>query len=124
MRKLLGLVGTGAEITVVSPEVLPEIQALPDIKIINRAFRPSDTHHANIIFAATDNPQVNHLIGKNLQNGQWFNNTGCSKDSDFYSPAVIRKNGLAISITTKDLNPVRAKLCKQILSLFLNQKSK
>ena len=120
LRKLQGVVGTGAEIVVVAPVILPEIQALPDITIINRLFQSSDTLYANIIFAATDNPEVNHLVGQNLQNWQWFNNTGNANESDFYSPAVLRRADFVVAISTNNLNPVRAKQYKGILQSFFD----
>ena len=120
LRKLQGLVDTGAEIVVVAPVVLPEIQALFDVTVIKRVFESSDTLYANIIFAATDSPEVNHFVGENLEDWQWFNNTGNAIESDFYSPAVLRSFDLVVGISTNNLNPVRAKKYKGILRSFFD----
>ena len=119
LRKLQGLIGSGAEITVVSPTVLPEIQALPGVIIIKRLFRLQDMLNVNIVYAATDDFQVNHAIGDNIQSWQWFNNTSCSKESNFYSPAIIKRGDLIIGISTRNLNPVNAKKYKRKILSFL-----
>lgn len=119
LRKLQGLVGTGAEITVVSPEILPEILALPDIKIIQRPFQPSDTKHAHIIYATTDNQQVNDEVGQNIEHWQWFDDTAIAANSNFHTPAVIREKGLIVTISTEARNPSLAKQIKQKITEFL-----
>lgn len=119
LRKLQGLMGTGAEITVVSPKVLPEIAALPEIKIIQRAFEPADTQGMHIVYAATDSFEVNKEVGQYIEHWQWFNDTAASENSNFFTPAIIRDDGLIVSIATDARNPSQAKLFKQKITEFL-----
>ncbi|UYZ82666.1 hypothetical protein MTZ49_08555 [Entomomonas sp. E2T0] len=119
LRKLQGLLGTGAEITVVSPEVLPEIKTLPDIQIIQRPFQANDTKGMHIIYAATDKQQVNDEVGRYIEHWQWFDDTALPEASNFFTPAVIREKGLIVSISTEARDPTRAKLIKQKITDFL-----
>lgn len=119
LRKLQGLMGTGAEITVVSPKVLPEIAALPEIKIIQRAFEPADIQGMHIVYAATDSFEVNKKVGQYIEHWQWFNDTAASENSSFFTPAIIRNDGLIVSIATDARNPSQAKLFKQKITEFL-----
>lgn len=119
LRKLQGLVDTGAQITVVSPEVLPEILALPNLEIIKRPFQASDTQHAHIIYAATNDQQVNNAVAQTIQHWQWFDDTAAAANSNFHTPAVIREKGLIVAIATEQRNPSLAKQIKQKITEFL-----
>lgn len=119
LRKLQGLVDTGAQITVVSPEVLPEILALPNLEIIKRPFQASDTQHAHIIYAATNDQQVNNAVARTIQHWQWFDDTAVAANSNFHTPAVIREKGLVVAISTEQRNPSLAKQIKQKITEFL-----
>lgn len=124
LRKLQGLVGTGAQITVVSPEVLPEIVALPELKITQRPFQPADTKDAHIIYAATDNQLVNNEVAQYVEDWQWFDDTAFPDASNFFTPAVVRVDGLVVSISTEARNPSRAKLIKQKITDLLLKSTK
>ena len=119
LRKIQGLLGTGAQITVVAPKVLPEIAALEEVTVIERLFEGTDTQDAHIVYAATDDPEVNDEVGRHIQHWQWFNDTAASKNSNFFTPAVVRNNGLIVSIATDARNPTQAKLFKQKITEFL-----
>jgi precorrin-2 dehydrogenase/sirohydrochlorin ferrochelatase len=119
LRKLQGLMGTGADITVVSPEVLPEIQALPEITIIQRPFLPADVEGAHIIYAATDQPAVNAAVGQCIQPWQWFNDTALAEASSFYTPAVLRQGGVVIAVSTQARDPRKAKRVRDKLKTVL-----
>ncbi|AZS49857.1 NAD(P)-dependent oxidoreductase [Entomomonas moraniae] len=119
LRKLTGLLDTGAEITVVSPEILPEIQKITQIKIIERPFESEDVKGFHIIYAATNQPAVNDSVAQNIEDWQWFDDTANPQTSSFYTPAVVRVDGLVVAISTENKDPVRAKSVKQKLTDFL-----
>src|SRR5918997_6700295 len=52
-RKARGLLGSGARVTVVAPEVSPEIEAM-DVTVERRPYAPGDLAGAALAFAATD----------------------------------------------------------------------
>src|SRR5918998_5570362 len=52
-RKARGLLGSGARVTVVAPEVAPEIEAM-EVKVERRPYAPGDLAGAALAFAATD----------------------------------------------------------------------
>src|SRR5918997_2508879 len=52
-RKARGLLGSGAHVTVVAPEVAPEIEAM-DVTVERRPYAPGDLAGAALAFAATD----------------------------------------------------------------------
>lgn len=119
LRKLTGLLETGAEITVVSPEILPEIKDMAQITIIERAFQSHDVKGFHIIYAATNQPVVNDSVAQSIEDWQWFDDTANPLSSSFYTPAVVRVDGLVVAISTENKDPVRAKSVKQKLTDFL-----
>ena len=121
LRKIQGLLGTGAQITVVAPKVLPEIDALAEVTVIERLFEGTDTEDAHIVYAATDDPEVNDEVGRHIQHWQWFNDTAFPEASSFFTPAIVRENGLIVSVATETLDPTRAKLFKEKIADFLQK---
>lgn len=119
LRKLTGLLDTGAEITVISPKILPEIQKITQIKIIERPFVAEDVKGFHIIYAATNHPAVNDSVAQSIEDWQWFDDTANPQASSFYTPAVVRVDGLVVAISTENKDPVRAKSVKQKLTDFL-----
>lgn len=123
-RKLQGLLNTGASITIISPEILPEISAhsklnQSTITIVTRVFKPSDTKGFHIIYAATNNPSVNQSVVNSTEESQWVNDTANSNNSNFSTPAIIRDKGLVISLSTIEKNPTRAKQLKSVLAEYI-----
>ncbi len=124
LRIIQGLLGTGALVTIVAPKVMPEIVGLSDINIIERTFEKTDTQQAHIIFAATDDPEVNEEVGKTVEQWQWFHDTSFPEASNVYIPEVIRVDDLVISVTTESLDTTHAKQVKEeILQSLHNTKT-
>lgn len=122
LRKAQGLSVTGAAITIVSPTILPEILALPNVIWHEKPFAPEDIHSAHLIYAATNDKMVNRYIGESVQGWQWFNDTSQPEHSNFYTPAVIHTDDLTIAISTEGKDPAKAKQIKAQLMDYLNIK--
>lgn len=117
-RKLEGLMNTGAHITVVAPEVLPEIKALPNVHVLERTFEAGDVEGMHIIYAATDSPEANDEVGSCVKDWQWFDDTAFPEASNFFTPAVVREQGLIVSIATESLDPSRSKSLKRKIAEY------
>ena len=119
LRIIQGLLGTEAIITVIAPKVMPEIAELPNLNILERVFEKTDTQQAHIIFAATDDPEVNEEVGKTVEQWQWFHDTSFAEASNLYIPEVIQADDLVISVTTESLDVTHAKQVKEQIVEFL-----
>ena len=63
LRKLQKLTPYGVSPTVVAPDILPELAAVPGVKLHRRTFRPSDLHPRPVlVIAATNDRKVNRYI--------------------------------------------------------------
>jgi precorrin-2 dehydrogenase / sirohydrochlorin ferrochelatase len=110
-RKVKGLLGTGAEIVVVSPEATVEIQRLHgDGKIgwKQKPFSASDLDDAFMIFAATDNREINQQVKSSAAPHQLVTMADHPEGSTFHVPAHFRRGHLSIAISTGGVSPTLA----------------
>ena len=105
LRKTRGLVEAGARVTVVAPRGRLEFAKLP-VRMINRRFRRSDLNGAALVFAATDNREVNRQIGiAARRRGIWANIADSAEECDFIVPARLQQGIVEIAIATGGRNP-------------------
>ena len=115
LRKAKGLLGTGADITIVSPVINDLLKQLPYIKWRQKGFSAEDIKDAHLIFAATNNQAVNDYVCQCAHEFQWVNDTSESANSSFMTPAVVRKEKLLLTISTSGASPALAKEIRQDL---------
>lgn len=115
LRKTRGLVDAGARVTVVAPEALPEFDDLP-VRMVRRHFRATDLAGAVLVFAATDDRQVNHRIGIAAKGrGVFANIADSAEECDFVVPARVERGDVQIAIATGGKSPrVSAELRKKL----------
>lgn len=119
-RKIKSLLAEGAVVTVVSPKLLTEISR-EKINWLDRSYQTGDLKGAKLVFACTDDPQVNAQIMKDSDPSQMVNNTGDKINSDFYNVAITQKEGLSVMISTNGVSPSRSKEIRQKIEQFLEQ---
>jgi precorrin-2 dehydrogenase / sirohydrochlorin ferrochelatase len=115
LRKTRGLLEAGAAVTVVAPRAVPEFAQL-DITMRRRAFRSSDIRGAMLVFAATDDREVNHAVAQAAKRqGISVNVADARAECSFLVPARITRGNLQIAISTGGESPrVAAALRRKI----------
>jgi len=114
-RKVRGLLGTGAHIAVISPEATGEIQTLAlEGKIVweKKFFSAEDLQGAALIFAATDNKDINRLVKSSAEKHQLVTIADDPDRSDFHLPAHVQRGRLSIAVSTGGASPTLAKNLK------------
>ncbi|MDF2788863.1 MAG: siroheme synthase [Neobacillus sp.] len=117
-RKVKGLLGTGADIAVVSPEATDEIQRLHgDGKIVwkQRSFSEGEIKDAFMIFAATDNREINQLVKSSAAPHQLVTIADHPEGSTFTVPAHFKRGHLSIAISTGGASPTLARKIREQL---------
>ncbi|CAG1772308.1 partial precorrin-2 dehydrogenase / sirohydrochlorin ferrochelatase, partial [uncultured bacterium] len=119
-RKVEGLLASGAEITVIAPEVssrLRELAADGSIALIQRAFDILDlSRPALLTFAATNDHDLNWAIVQQLRReGRLVNGADAESGRNFSTPATARLEDATWAVTTDEGDPVRAKAIKEEL---------
>jgi uroporphyrin-III C-methyltransferase len=101
-RRVAGLVDARAEVTVVSPEVTPALEAMVEpgsVTWLRRPYQPGDLDGAWYAVAATDDPEVNAAVAEEAERGRVF----CARADDrsassVWTPAVGRQGDLVVGV--------------------------
>src|SRR5206468_9560454 len=108
-RKVESLLGTGALITVISPETTPRLDALARdgaIQLHRRQYESRDCDRAFLVFSATDDPDISSKVYWDAANAEALVNTADQPElCDFIMPAILRRGDIAIAISTGGTSP-------------------
>jgi precorrin-2 dehydrogenase / sirohydrochlorin ferrochelatase len=126
-RKVKGLLGTGALVSVVSPELTDELLRLArdgDIIWLDRTFSKDDIQDAFLVFAATNDEGVNQFVRSVAKDHQLVMVADDPEDSDFHVPAQVQRGRLSITVSTGGASPILAgKIREQLEQQFDEQYS-
>ena len=121
-RKVASLLGTGASIVVISPEVTPQLSSLANehrIDLRKRSYAHGDCTGATLVLSATDDPEVGRQVfQEGTACGALVNTADQPALCDFIMPAVVRRGDVAIAISTGGTSPgLAARLRRKISRL-------
>ena len=116
--KLAGLLADGALVTVVAPEIRPELQQ-PGVTIAKRAFEPADLDGAWYVVAAAP-PEINKQVLDAAEHRQVFvNAVDDPAHASAYAGSVVRRAGVTIAFSTDGRAPALAGLLREALDAWL-----
>jgi siroheme synthase-like protein len=108
-RKVGKLLRAGAEVVVVSPEVLPELAGM-DVQIQNRAYEYGDLEGTNLAFTATGSREVNAAVAREAkERGVPINVVDRPSEGDFAVPSTLRRGDLQVAVSTGGASPTLAR---------------
>ena len=121
--KIDGLLAEGAHVTVVAPEIRPEIErraeVAAEVTIVRRPFEPQDLDGAWWVVAAAP-PDVNRRVGEAAAARRLFVN---AVDDPAHATAflggVVRRAGVTVAISTDGRAPALAGLLREALDAAL-----
>ena len=116
--KLEALLAAGAAVTVVAPDVVPEIEAAA-VHLERRRFEPRDLDGAWFVVAAAP-PEVNRAVRSAADARQVFvNAVDDPPNATVYLGGVVRKSGVTLAISTDGRAPALAGLLREGLETLL-----
>ncbi len=119
LRKVKGLLDSGAAVTVISPAMVQELENLASqgrITWHDRGYQPGDLAGSFLVIAATDDEAVQEQVHAEAEAGNLLLNVAdVPKWCNFILPATVRQGDLAISISTGGKSPALAKRLRQEL---------
>src|SRR5258707_12497678 len=123
LRKISLLERTGASITVVAPEIAPELMARAaagTLKLALREFSPSDLDGVRLVIVATSRRAVNRWIA-NLSDSRNIpvNVVDDAQASRFIVPAVIDRDPVLVAVSTGGASPVLARRLRERLEALV-----
>lgn len=120
LRKIRGLLGSGAILTVVSPEMKEDIKNLvntDNLFLVEREVRASDLQDAFLIIVATNSIEVNEFVIHQAGDNQLVNASHQADRGNVSLPATLKRGRLVISIFTGGASPLLARKIRDDLSL-------
>jgi uroporphyrin-III C-methyltransferase/precorrin-2 dehydrogenase/sirohydrochlorin ferrochelatase len=126
LRKISMLERTGALITVVAPEIAPELMALASagkLELAIREFLPEDLDGARLVIVATSRRAVNRWIAKLSESRNIpVNVVDDAQASRFIVPAIIDRDPVLVAISTGGTSPVLARRLRERLEALIPAK--
>ena len=108
-RKAGKLLQAGAEVAVISPEVLPELEGM-GVETSRRPYEYGDLEGADLAFAATDSREVNAAVAREArERGVRVNVADRPSEGDFAVPSTLRRGGLQVAVSTGGASPTLAR---------------
>jgi uroporphyrin-III C-methyltransferase / precorrin-2 dehydrogenase / sirohydrochlorin ferrochelatase len=116
--KLEGLLAVAADVTVVAPEIRPELQK-KGVTLVRRAFEDSDLDGVWYVVAAAP-PEVNRQVGEAADRRRVFvNAVDDPAHATAYLGGVVRRDGVTVAISTEGRAPALAGLLREALDAWL-----
>lgn len=113
LRKVRGLVQAGGAVRLISPEIVPELRQLAEsgrIEWFERPFAEGDLEGVRLVFAATNNRQVQLLVAEESKKHKvLLNSADAPLESDFHVPAHFRRGPIIVTVSTGGGSPALAK---------------
>ncbi|MGQ9569304.1 MAG: precorrin-2 dehydrogenase/sirohydrochlorin ferrochelatase family protein [Thermodesulfovibrionales bacterium] len=125
-RKVLSLLKSGANVTVISPQITKRLERevkRGKIRHIPRIYKNGDIQNAFLTIAATDSTEINKKVS---QNAPFLINVVDSPSlCNFIVPSIIRRGHLTIAISTNGISPALSKtIRKELQKLYPSEFSK
>lgn len=107
-QKVEALLPTKAHITIVSPVINEDIENYVQqgkCTWLKKTFEPKDVDDATLIFAVTDDEQVNDAVEEATQHWQLLSRADAKGRVDFINPAVVRREDFIVTVSTSGASP-------------------
>ena len=118
--KVSKLQGTGARISIISPEVTPSLQARSQSGEVDwhaREYQPGDLEGAFLGIAATNLPKVNRRISQEAAKlGVLMNVVDDPAQCTFIAPSIVQRGPVTLAISTGGASPALARKLREALS--------
>ena len=118
-RKAATLVEHGARVTVVSPSASRAVAALANegrVRLIERPYEEADLAGRSLVFASTDDPQVNAGVARDCrQRSIPVNVADLPEMCDFTVPAIVERGSIQIAVSTGGKSPALSRRLRESL---------
>jgi uroporphyrin-III C-methyltransferase/precorrin-2 dehydrogenase/sirohydrochlorin ferrochelatase len=122
-RKVSLLLKAQAQIRVVAPDLCPALEALAEkgsIEPLNREFAEDDLDSCNLVFAATDDGELNRRISQLAEARRLPVNVVDQPElCSFIMPSIIDRSPVVAAVSTGGASPVLARLIRTRLEALI-----
>jgi precorrin-2 dehydrogenase/sirohydrochlorin ferrochelatase len=122
LEKAKGLLECGAVVTVVAPQIEPELQRLP-VHWRRKRYETADLEGQLLVIAATSTPSVNRRVFADAEARSLLCNVvDVPELCSFILPAVFRRDPIALAVSTGGASPALAKRLRDELGAQIEQR--
>lgn len=122
LRKIEVLKDFEADVTVIAPEMIPQIRQIDKIRRIFRTFMEEDFKEAELVVAATDDPKVNSEISKICMKKKIpVNAVDQKEDCSFIFPSYVKEGELVAAFSSGGQSPLITQYLKEKIKPDLNE---
>jgi len=108
LEKARGLLECGARVTVVAPQIVDELRT-SRVELVQRGYRASDLDGRLLVVAATSTASLNRRIHRDAEARSLLCNVvDVPELCNFILPAVLRRDPIAIAVSTGGASPALA----------------
>ena len=124
LEKIGKLIEHGADVTVVAPDLIPEVREFVTAgraRWEQREFREGDTEGSFLVMVATDNGAVNRTVADEARSRKILVNAADdARNCDFILPALVRRGEIALASSTGGTSPAMARWLRERLEEFMS----
>jgi cobalt-precorrin 5A hydrolase/precorrin-3B C17-methyltransferase len=124
-RKTRGLLAVGAIVRLISPAAQPQLRAWTDeglVEWLQRDYQPGDLADARLVFAATNERQVNaQVAAEAAERAILCNVADAPGEGTFHLPAVHHYDDLFIAVSSNGASPITSRAVRDWLAKQLAQ---
>ena len=123
LRKIQVLKDFEADVTVIAPEMNSQIRQIPKICRIFRSFMEEDFEQADLVVAATDDKDVNHVISVICRQRKIpVNAVDQKEDCSFIFPSYVKEGEVVAAFSSGGQSPVITQYLKKEIKPVLTNK--
>ncbi len=105
---------------IIAPEIVEELRQIDGVVCIEREYRATDLQSHLLVYAATDNHQLNHQIQIDGKNYRCLVSVADDrKYSDFVSPAIYKQDNMTVSVGSNGENLSASIALRDKIKVFL-----
>lgn len=124
LRKTKGLLAGGADVRVISPEIVPDLAMLVQqgaVEWFERGFVEGDLEGVFLVFAATNNRETQvKIMAEAADHEVLVNSVDDPRGSDFHVPAHFRRGNMLVTVATGGGSPALARVLRKKLEETLD----
>lgn len=124
LQKVTGLLAADADVTVISPELHPQLREWYEagrFRWIARDYQSGDVDGYDLVMVATDDGKINSVVaGEARARKIWVNAADDVPNCDFILPAVVRKGQIVVCASTGGASPALARRLREELEAYLD----
>jgi precorrin-2 dehydrogenase/sirohydrochlorin ferrochelatase len=121
-RKVRALLDGGVKVTVVAPDVSPDLAALETegrLVCVRRAYNDGDIDAGDLVIVATNDPDLNAaIVSQARRRGKLVNAANDAPSGNFMTPAVLRAGDLSIAVSANGLPSAAAAIRDELAKRF------